>query len=448
MRIELIAALVFAVVPVAHSAEHPNVVFILTDDMGYGDLGCYGSTQIPTPNLDKFAASGTRLTQFYVASPICSPSRTAFTTGMFPGRWRINSYLQARAGNKACEQADWLDPKAPTLARTLKAAGYATGHFGKWHMGGGRDVQDAPLPSAYGYDEHHVNCEGMGPRFETFGAREPVTADGKSYFRHQITEYWVDRTIDFMRRHKGGPFYVDLWPQDVHDPHTPSQAALKRIENAPSPPQKNFRAVLDEFDKQIGRLIAAIHDLGLDDNTIVVFSSDNGPQPSFEHLRSLGLRGQKWSLYEGGIREPYIIRWPGHVPAGKVNEATVMGAVDQFPTICRLCGIAPPANAAFDGEDLSAALLGQTPARTKPLFWEYGRNSDKAYPYPREESDKSPNVAIRDGHWKLLVNADGTNTQLYDVVGDSNEVTNVAAKHPDIVKKLTDRALAWRKSLP
>jgi arylsulfatase A-like enzyme len=430
----------------AHGAEassHPNIVFILTDDMGWGDLGCYGSKQAPTPSLDGFAAAGTRFTQFYCAAPICSPSRVAYTTGMFPARWRINSYLHERAENARCEQVDWLDVKAPTLARTLKAAGYATGHFGKWHMGGGRDVQDAPEPSAYGFDEHFVNFEGMGPRID--GSLSALF-EGRELPRHKFTEMWVDKTIGFIKKHKDKPFFVNLWPMDVHNPFIPAPNSAEAFPAQLPKQQRNFRAVLREYDRQMGRVFAALNELGLDKNTIVVFTSDNGPDPSFEHVRSGGLRGMKKSLYEGGIRMPFIVRWPGHVPAGQTNEATVLAAVDLFPSLCKLAGVAPPKNLDCDGEDLSAALLGATPARQKALFWEYGRNNE-SYVFA-EGKDRSPNVAMRDGRWKLLVNAEGTRVELYDLIADPKETTNLADKEKEIAAKLRQAALEWRKSLP
>src|SRR5580658_1151654 len=145
------------------ASERPNIIFLLTDDMGYGDAACYGGKFVPTPNIDRLAAEGTKFTQFYAMAPVCSPSRTGFLTGMFPGRWRITNFLQTRAGNLASEQADFLDPKAPSIARTLKQAGYATAHFGKWHMGGGRDVTDAPHFSEYGFDEHAGTYESPEP---------------------------------------------------------------------------------------------------------------------------------------------------------------------------------------------------------------------------------------------------------------------------------------------
>lgn len=429
----------------------PNIVFILTDDMGWGDVSVSGGKQGDTPNLDRLAREGTRFDQFYVASPICSPSRAAFATGLFPGRVRLNSFLQQRSGNRQCDQNDWLDPKWPTLARSLRLAGYATAHFGKWHLGGGRDVQDAPTPTAYGFDEFHLNCEGIGPRFENFGDAKtptPNSEDGEKYFRYDFTKYWVDRGIDFIMRHKDGPFYLELWPQDVHTPHTPDGKSLGRTATPGLPPnQHNFRAVLNEYDRQIGRFLDALRKLGLEKDTIIVFSSDNGPDPSFGHARTLGLRGMKKSLYEGGVREPFFVRWPGKIPAGKVNSSTVLAAVDYFPTVCALAGVKPPEGASFDGADMSRVWLGSDEARSKPLFWEYGRKP-KGYIYPEDPRDKSPNVAVREGNWKLLVQADGSGTELYDLSTDPNETKNVAGDHPETTARLSAAAIKWRKSLP
>ncbi|MBM3334491.1 sulfatase-like hydrolase/transferase, partial [Candidatus Sumerlaeota bacterium] len=214
--------------------SHPNVIFIYSDDMGFGDPSCYGNKEVLTWNIDRLAHDGTRFTEFHVASPICSPSRVAVTTGMYPARWQINDFLHERKANHEHEQMDWLDPKAPSLARTLKTAGYATAHFGKWHMGGGRDVKDAPLPSAYGFDESLVSShplEGMGP------ALDPKVP------RHETTAAFVDRTTDFIRRANGRPFYVNLWPMDVHTPHVPDPERLPQFDNVPKG-HRNFDAVL------------------------------------------------------------------------------------------------------------------------------------------------------------------------------------------------------------
>ncbi|MBM3890067.1 MAG: N-acetylgalactosamine-6-sulfatase [Verrucomicrobia bacterium] len=433
-----------ALASAAHTLAKPNIVFILTDDMGYGDLGCYGGKFAPTPNLDRMAREGIRFTQYYSASPICSPSRAGATTGMFPARWRMTSYLQTRAGNRGCEQADFLDPKAPSLARTLKAAGYATAHIGKWHMGGGRDVTDAPPFAAYGFDEHAGTWESPQPHPDITAANW-IWSDKDKVKRWDRTAFFVSKALDFLRRHQDRPCYVNLWPDDVHDPYVPCDERLAARADAPAEERK-FRAVLDEYDRQLGRLFAGLKELGLDERTLVIFTSDNGALSNYRGLRNGGLRAGKLSLYEGGIRIPFIVRWPGRAPAGRVDEQTVLGAVDLFPSLCALAGTTLPRGAAFDGEDLSGAVLGKPATRAKPLLWEYGRNG-KFFRYPKGR-DRSPNVAIRDGQWKLLVNADGTGAELYDLGADPKETTNLAERQPDLAKRLSEQALAWRKSLP
>ena len=428
----------------AGDATKPNIVFLLTDDMGYGDVGCYGGKFVPTPNIDSLAREGTKFTQFYAAAPVCSPSRTGFLTGMYPGRWRITNFLQTRKGNRASEQADFLDPKAPSIARTLKQAGYVTAHFGKWHMGGGRDVTNAPPFSAYGFDEHASTYESPEPD-PVITATNWIFSSKDKIKRWDRSAYFVDRTLDFLRRHKGEPCYVNLWPDDVHTPWIPAGTDIdnRRRENDESAP--NFKAVLLEYDKQVGRLIAGLKELGIETNTILVFSSDNGPLPTLRGGRAGGMRGSKDSLYEGGTRMPLIVRWAGHVPAGRVDETTIMHGIDFFPMFCKLAGVSLPKDAQFDGEDLSQAFLGIASVRQHPVFWEYGRNSTFGYPRRR---DRSPNVAVREGKWKALVNADGTGAELYDLEADRNETQNVADENPEIAKRLTEAALQWRKSLP
>ncbi len=429
----------------AATNNQPNIIFLLTDDMGYGDVGCYGGEFVPTPNIDRLATEGTKFTQFYVASPVCSPSRAAFTTGMYPARWRITNFLQTRAGNRKSEQVDFLDPTAPSIARTLKEAGYVTGHFGKWHMGGGRDVTNAPPFRDYGFDEHAGTYESPEPD-PNITATNWIWSAKDKVKRWDRSGYFVDKTLDFLRRHKGQPCYVNLWPDDVHTPWVPAGSDLekRRRENDESAP--NFKAVLKEYDKQVGRLLDGLKELGIETNTILIFSSDNGPLPTFRGKRAGGLRGSKISLYEGGDREPLIVRWPGHFPAGRVDTNTIISAVDFFPMFCKLTGTPLPKNAAFDGEDLTDSFFGKNLVRSNPLFWEYGRN--QFFGYPGNPHDRSPNVAIRDGKWKLLVNADGSDVQLYDLEADRNETRNVANANPEVAKRLTESALNWRKSLP
>ncbi len=432
----------FSLSAAAHAAR-PNVVCILVDDFGWADPSCFGG-KVPTPNIDRLAQEGMQFRQFYVASPICSPSRCGVITGQFPARWKITSYLQTKAGNRECEQADFLDPKAPSLPRAFKEAGYATAHIGKWHLGGGRDVTEAPKFAAYGYDL------GLG----TYESPEPAAALGlksqpwaqeiepQQVQRHERTRWMVDESIKFMQQHTDKPCFVNLWLDDTHTPFRPQEGEDAREVKA------KFRDVLTTMDMQIGRLIDA-----LPKNTLIILCGDNGPEPSFARARSGGLRGMKWSLYEGGIRTPLIVRWPGVVPASVVNEVTVVSSVDFLPTLCALAQIKAPA-ADFDGVDMSAAFRGEKIMRQKPLLWEYGRKPGAAgkvkggFPYPNEPGSKSPNVAIRDGDWKLLVNSDGTQTELYHLSRDPNESKNLAETEFATVERLRKAALAWMAAMP
>jgi arylsulfatase A-like enzyme len=436
----------------------PNVVLILADDLGYGDLGCYGG-QIPTPGLDRLAAEGIRFTKAYVASPICSPSRVGIFTGQHPSRHLIHSYLDRRARQQQLGMRNWLDLAAPNIARTFNQAGYATAHFGKWHMGGGRDVGDAPLPTEYGFDESYTSFEGLGDRVLPPG---PLSEQNEKLGRgrishapqHQLTEIYVDRAIDFLARNKARPFYLQLWPNDVHDPFEPKPQLMRKYGRfSANKYVQQYYAMLDEMDRQIGRLVDYIDSRGLAGNTLFVFASDNGPTawPRYykEGLdapgRTNGLRGRKWSLYEGGIRVPFIVRWKGRVPPDRTDSTTVLSALDLLPTFCALAGIKPPA-ALLDGENMSAALLGKPQKRVKDLLWEYGR--DASFVYPGKQEDRSPNLALRSGSWKLLINDDSSRRELYDLSRDETERDNVAAQHRTIAQRLSATVLSWRRSLP
>ncbi|GAA4093772.1 sulfatase family protein [Mucilaginibacter panaciglaebae] len=427
-------------------AQRPNVIIILTDDMGFSDVGCFGGNFVPTPNIDRIATSGRKFTQYYSAAPICSPSRVGMLTGMNPARWNFSTYLDNRKHNKNAEQADWLDPKAPSIARIFKNAGYATGHFGKWHMGGGRDVKNAPGFENYGFDEHNSTYESPDPD-PLLTATNWIWSKKDSIKRWDRTKYFVDKTLDFMKRHKGQPCFVNLWPDDVHTPWVP------RVEHEytgqyPMNPEEEaaFKLVLKEYDVQIGRLLDGLKAMGLDKNTIVIFTSDNGPLPSFRGSRAMGLRGSKLSLYEGGTRMPFIISWPGHVPAGTIDESSELCSIDLVPTLTQFAGIKLPVDYKGDGIDRGSVLLGKPSLRGKDLFWEYGRNNI-AFSYPRP-IDKSPNLAVRSGEWKLLMNSDGSDIQLYDILKDKKESNNVAAQEPKKVDELKAKLMAWWKTIP
>jgi arylsulfatase A-like enzyme len=429
----------------ASDVRKPNILVILADDMGIGDLSCYGGKQVPTPAIDKLAAQGTRFMQYYSASPICSPSRCGIITGMYPARWNITSFEQTREGNAGCEMADFLDPKAPALPRALKTAGYATAHIGKWHLGGGRDVTNAPKFAAYGYDLGIGTYESPEP-YPDITATNWIWSDKDKVKRWDRTTFFVDKTLEFIDQHKDGPWFVNLWPDDVHTPWVPDSVSDQK--DLP----RNFRPVLDKFDKEIGRLLEALEKRSLVENTIILFMSDNGPLPTFgartegRHYgpRSGGFRGSKLELWEGGIRMPFIVRWPGHVPSGKVDDRSVLSAVDLFPTICALAGASVPNGAKLDGIDISPVLRGTPLEKRGPLFWEYGRN-EKWFKFG---PDQSPNLAVRRDQWKLLINSDGSNAQLYNLADDRKEAKNLATEKPEITRDLTRLVMDWRATWP
>ncbi|MFN3167177.1 MAG: sulfatase-like hydrolase/transferase [Phycisphaeraceae bacterium] len=441
----------------AETTRPPNIIVFLIDDMGYADLGCFGGIDAPTPNIDKLASQGLRLTRFYVNSPICSPSRVALTTGRYPTRYGITGHFASRKQNAERGMPDYLDPEAPTLAKTLKSQGYTTAHFGKWHMGGGRDVGDAPHPGAYGFDRSLVCFEGLGPRVlinnDGLSKQSAKLSAGDHRFveKHELTGIYVDHALQFIEQNKDKPFYLRVFPNDVHDPFRPTRAMLDRhADKADNPYRRAYAAVIEEMDKQFGRVFDKLDALGLTDDTIVVLTSDNGPTAWASYYRqgieppgsTGGLRGRKWSLYEGGIREPFIIRWPGKVPGGAVDTQSVVVAMDLFPTLVAMAGVRQTEAYDLDGLDRSAAMLGHPiPERGAPIFWAYGF-SDR-FIQPGDARDRSPSLAMRDGGWKLLMHPDGTGVELYHVSANPNEVIDLAEREPARVQGMKAQLSAW-----
>ena len=446
---------------VAETARRPNVIFILTDDQGWGDAHFAGHPYMKTPNLDRLAKEGTWFRQFYVAATVCSPSRTAFMTAHSPARHLVHGHFADHSQNAARSMPDWLDPDVTTLPDLLKQAGYATAHFGKWHLGNG---QGAPPPEAYGFDiSKTVNSSGVAL---DEGSKDP-------YFRARSTEMIVNETINFATQNKDRPFYVNLWTLVPHAPlqPTPEQLAVyadldpKADDPAFGPWMQQylgkakdlrsqmqvFCASVTDLDTQIGRLLAALDELGLTNDTIIVLSSDNGPEDqrianaSNAGVGSPGpLRARKRSMHEGGIRTFGLVRWPGKVSAGRIEERAVVGAVDFLPTVAALAGVKVPEALAPDGEDLSALWRGASPTpRTRPLHWEWLSGVQG-----QEDGYMPPPLCVREGDWKLFVDHHGNSAQLFNISKDPGEHHDVALRNPDIVKALSDRALAWVKTLP
>jgi arylsulfatase A-like enzyme len=473
LLILLVLVVAMAVFPVqctrVQVGDKPNVVIIFIDDMGYGDLSCYGNPVMETPNIDRIAENGTRLTNFYVNSPICSPSRVALNTGRYPMRYSIHSYIAGSKANRERAMADYLDPEALTMARIFKQNGYATGHFGKWHMGGGRDLGNVPYPAEYGFDRSLVSFEGIGDRVlfpgDDLCGQSAALGRGRIIWaeKHRATSIYVDSALAFIRRNADKPFFVHLFPNDVHDPHLPDSSLMAGYrEVTDNPWEQRFFAVLNELDTQIGRFMDALDEMGELEHTILIFTSDNGPTdwpyyydrdrypegyggalypPGFTG----GLFGRKWSLYEGGIRVPFIIQWKGHIPEGATEDETILAAMDLLPSLVALAGI--DGSVQVDGEDMSTALLGHPMKRKDPVMWEYASNPGGSI-MPGNEAFISPCLAIRDGNWKLLINTDSTCAELYDLEKDPAEQDNLVREQSTLAGELASRLLAWRRSMP
>lgn len=436
------------------AAQPPNIIVVFIDDLGYSDFSCFGG-EVETQNIDRLASEGIRFTNFYVNSPICSPSRVALTTGKYPQRYRITSYLNNRRDNLKRGMAQWLDPKAPTLARQLQKAGYATGHFGKWHMGGQRDVADAPPITAYGFDESLTNFEGMGPKLLPLTLKpnpdggDPIVgkiwADaerlGEGFQwrqRSEITTGFVDAGLAFIDKAQAEekPFYINLWPDDVHSPFWPP------LDKWGGSKRALYQGVLDSMDEQLARLFERVrNDPKLRDNTLITICSDNGHEPGAGTSRPF--RGAKTWMYEGGIRSPLIVWAPGLMPlekAGTTNDESVFCALDLNRSLSQIAGTRPSEK--IDGEDLSDTLLGKsTASREAPIFWR--RPPDR----PGFKED-NPDLAVRAGQWKYLVNHDGTDPQLYDLPADPGESENLAAQNPEITTRLDKTLREWNAALP
>jgi uncharacterized sulfatase len=440
------------------SATRPNVIVIFIDDMGYSDFSCFGG-KVETQNIDRLAAEGIKFTNFYVNSPICSPSRVALTTGQYPQRWRITSYLNNRRDNKRRGMAQWLDPKAPTLARQLKKAGYSTGHFGKWHMGGQRDVEEAPTISTYGFDQSLTNFEGIGPKLLPLtlkpnpNGEEPIKgriwADaerlGKGFRwmqRSKITTGFIDEALKFIDSSKANqnPFFINLWPDDVHGPWWPP------LDKWGGDRRALYNGVLDSMDEQLALLFDRIrNDPALRNNTIITVCSDNGHEPGAGTSRPF--RGAKTWMYEGGIRSPLIVWAPGIMPAkgkGTTNQSSVFSAIDLNRSLYSLTGTNPSQK--LDGEDLAQTLIGKSSeSRKAPIFW---RRPPDRPGFGHGFNEDNPDLAVRDRDWKYLVNIDGSDPQLYNLPEDPGETQNLTKKNPEIAERLHNALLKWNSEMP
>lgn len=417
--------------------KQPNIIFIFADDWGYGDLGIHGSSFCKTPNLDKMAAEGMDFQDFSVVNPVCSPSRVGVITGQFPARHSVHGHFASVESHIERNMPDWLDPEAPLLPKMLQKAGYATAHFGKWHLSN-THVVDGPSPLEYGYDEYGA--------FNLPGRLHQMDVDSTLY-----------KTIDFAKRHKDRPFFVNAWIHATHTPHYPKDKYLDQFAHL-NEQEQVYAAVIAEYDARIGELFTALKTLGIDDNTLVVFSSDNGPEftgkaknaqdnstgPGLGTYYSVGetagLKGRKRSLFAGGVRLPFIARWPGTIPSGTVNKTAALATVDLLPTFLELAKSDLPIGYVPDGESMVGALKGERFMREKPIFWDWRFSYDS--------TDFWPSSAIQENNWKLLSNSGSGRTELYNIDLDWAEQKDVSGEHPEKVTELLNKIRVFERTLP
>ena len=397
----------------------PNIVFILADDLGINDLHCYARPRHHTPHLDQMAREGTLFSSAYCAQPICSPSRAAILTGKNPARLHLTTYLPGRAD---CPSQRLLQApirmevplEEKLLSEYLKEAGYATACIGKWHVGG-----KGFGPIEQGFDLYHPGRANTVPSADEGGKGE----------------YDLGAAAErFIEEHRAGPFFVYLAHNSPHIPYTAQQWRVAQNARAYEPV---YAAVIETLDDTVGRLLARIEALGLARNTIVVFTSDNGglhvpegPHARVTHNRPF--RAGKGYLYEGGLRIPLIVRWPGKIPAGRIVDAPVVNT-DWLPTLLELAGLDAPR--AIDGTSVAPLLLGGDPAPGRRFFWHF--------PHYNNQGGR-PAGAVRDGDWMLIEFYDVPKAELYDLRSDFAERHNLAEQEPDRVRMLRGALEQWR----
>lgn len=451
-------------VPIGSAWSPPNIVFILADDLGWGDLGCYGNTGIRTPNIDALRADGLAFGQYVTGACVCSPARGVIMTARFAPELGIHRAFKTPAKNAEVNQSDYLDPDLTTVADVLKAAGYATGHFGKWHLGNGKGMGSGAAIlnlTEYGFDEGVCSlCAQTNPG--RYDVADPAWAWSSS-------EWIVDDAIDFIQRRAGGPFYVQVWLGDPHATVDPTPQQVEAAGYAPSmgtPEVVNgwtsaklaYYAAVTNMDAQIGRLLAELDALGLRGNTIVVFTSDNGPATihasSTDHsgVGSAGpYRGGKQSIYPGGVMTPCIVRWPGVVTPGTSSYHPVSG-LDWLPTFAAITGQPPPPG--IDGESIMIPLVMPdqpwSRQQTIKVEWRFGNEGQDQ----RWAGDTSPGGGLFStcGRWVYYANREGApagpREELYYLPDDPMTMNNVIGLYPSIAQAFRDELRAWQATLP
>jgi arylsulfatase A len=428
------------------AASQPNIVLMLVDDLGYGDFGCYGNTFHETPNIDKLAREGMKFTNAYAAAPVCSPSRAGIMTGQTPARLHLTQWIPgviySRKKLKEAPSALHLPAGAPTVASELKKAGYFTGSIGKWHLGG-----EGFYPENFGFD---LNVAGddhghPGPPHGYFGPFEYHHLTGYTQ-QDNLTEVLDDKTDQFLEtaKGKGSPFFLYLAEYAVHLPlqERPEHIAKYKAKNGGADePDPVYAAMVESVDTALGRLRTKLEQLGMADNTVIVLTSDNGgvgfQGRSFHRIGDNGgLHGGKGFMYEGGIREPMIVHWPGVTKAGTVCDAPVYGC-DFMPTFLSLAAV-PVHPTPCDGTDISALFKGMKTLNRDAIFWHYPHYSDQG---------GTPAGGMRQGDWKLIEFFEDGHLELYNLRFDPGEQYDFASSYSDVATRMHASLVNWRQSV-
>ncbi len=452
-----VIALIFAKPATAFAADpptRPNVILILMDDLGWADLGCYGSTYHKSPNIDRLAAEGMRFTQAYAACPVCSPTRASILTGKWPARLHLTDWLPGRVDmpsqmlNRPKFRQE-LPLEEVTLAEHLKKAGYATAHIGKWHLGG-----KGFGPHEQGFDLNVGGNEKGSPSgyFAPFNGKKGRDVPGLEDAPEgaYLTDLFTDAAVKFISDNKDHPFFLYLPHFAVHTPLQAKKDLIAKYETGKNRPgqQSNplYAAMLESADDSVGRIMKELEELKLSEKTIILFTSDNGglatsEGPNTPATNNSPLREGKGHLYEGGIRVPLIVRWRGNVKAGSLSETPVC-SIDYLPTILELAsgGRQPPDTNTpkTDGLSLVPLLKQSGPVTRDAFYWHYPHYSNQL---------GKPGGAIRAGDYKLMEFYEDSRRELFNLQSDPREGTNLADKEPDKVRELAEKLDAWRKSV-
>jgi arylsulfatase A-like enzyme len=421
----------------AADAKKPNVILIVGDDMGYGDIGCHGCKDIPTPHIDSLARDGVRCSNGYVSGPYCSPTRAGLLTGRYQNRF---GHEFNPGGTAKGEPNHGLPMTETTLANRFRAAGYRTGMVGKWHLGYG----DKLVPTARGFEEFFGFLGGAHPYTPPKGSHRGIyrgTMEVEE--REYLTNAFSREALAYIDRHAKEPFFLYLAFNAVHGPMHPSEKHLKQFEGIKDEKRRTYATMMASMDDAIGKVLAKLKDAGIDDDTLVVFISDNGGPEPVNASDNGPLNGGKATTWEGGVRVPFLLRWKAGLPAGKVYDHPII-QLDLLPTVLAAAGVKPEPTWKLDGVNLLPYFRGETTdAPHAALYWRFGGQ-----------------MAIRAGDWKLVKAVTGVGragggggasrrekatvdgAKLFNLANDIGEQTDVTAKHPEKVKEL---AALWQK---